>query len=410
MKYDYWHPSRRFGMFIHWGLYSITEWHEQAQLRRHIPRSEYEKLLNLFSPDSFDPEEWVSLAEEAGMKYICFTVKHCDGFCLWDTKQTDFNVMNTPYHKDVLKQLSDACAKRHIALCLYYSIADWHHPNAYNPESSHQIPPLPTDEPNQQKYTAYVRNQLKELLTGYGKIYGLFWDVPPHFTDRSINEMARQLQPGIMINDRGYDEGDFSTPERSLPGGNRFSSPTEACQSVGEQSWGYRWNEDYYSTGFLTRSIDKIMAMGGNYLLNVGPMPNGKIPSKAVQVIRNVGSWYQRVKESFEGADTCTGLFSSDEILVTRKENTLYLHFYQGLNRSGIILKPAKFLPLKIKVLNSGKAPLYGLDVMPSLHEEAGGQTPYLHIHNLPVDDYANEALVVKVECDSLESFAVNGK
>lgn len=389
-------------MFIHWGLYSIEGWQEQAQLRQKIPRQEYETLIHRFHPTEFNPEEWVLLAKEAGMRYITFTTKHCDGFCLWDTKQTDYNVMHSPYGKDVLKLLAEACAKHDIALCLYYSLPDWHHPNAYNERSSHQVPPIPGDCPDMEKYVAYVRAQMVELLTGYGKIWGLFWDIPPKFEDRSINELARKLQPGIMINDRGYDEGDFSTPERFVPEGKRFAKPTEACQSIGYQSWGYRTNEDYYTSRFLTESIDKIMAMGGNYLLNLGPMPNGKMPEKAVALLRRVGGWYQRVKESIEGAEPFSQLLDRNDFLLTRKGNTLYLHFYHVPDSTGLELHPIKILPKRITVLNDGSTPASSLDEMPTLHEMPGSPHYFLHIYNLPAEEFPSEPMVLKLEFDSL--------
>src|SRR5690554_3203550 len=145
-KYDYWFPERRLGMFIHWGLYAIHAWHEQIRGRLNIPRKEYGELATKFNPVNFSPDEWIDLAESAGMKYICFTTKHHDGFCMWATKYTDFNIMNTPYNKDVLDILAERCHARDIGLSLYYSNPDWNHPNAYNPLSTHQLKPYPDDE------------------------------------------------------------------------------------------------------------------------------------------------------------------------------------------------------------------------------------------------------------------------
>jgi alpha-L-fucosidase len=141
-----WWFEARFGMFVHWGLYAINGWHEQDQWRRRkIPRAEYVKLQQHWNPVKFDPDAWLDLAEAAGMKYLCFTTKHHDGFCLWDTKLTDYNTMNTPYGKDVLKMLADACQRRKFPLCLYYSIADWHQPNYPNQGRHHELPPQPGD-------------------------------------------------------------------------------------------------------------------------------------------------------------------------------------------------------------------------------------------------------------------------
>ena len=240
----------KFGMFIHWGIYAATGLHEQALARYNIPHEEYDALAKSFNPTEYDPEEWVLLAKNAGMKYICFTAKHHDGFCMWNTQYTDYNVMNTPYGKDTLKMLADACEKHGMLLSLYYSNPDWHHENGYNAFSTHQWRSRYPERGDTKKYREYIKNQLRELLTGYGKIYTLFWDIPPHIQDESLNAYARSLQPEILINDRGWDKGDFSTPEREVPDGARFERMTEACQSVGEQAWGYRADEDYFPCVF----------------------------------------------------------------------------------------------------------------------------------------------------------------
>lgn len=254
--------ENKFGMFIHWGIYAQLGLQEQAIARYDMSHEEYEKLADTFNPVNYDPEQWVLLAKQAGMKYICFTTKHHDGFCMWDTKYTDYNIMNTPYGKDVLKELAEACEKHGMLLSLYYSCPDWNYEYGRNPHATHQW--KAKEKVDLEKYITYIKNQITELLTGYGKIYTFFWDIPPRIEDRSLNELVRKLQPGIYINNRGFDEGDFSTPERGYKdvGSNRFEQMTEACNSVGEQSWGYREKEDYHSIRYLTMAIDKIMAMG----------------------------------------------------------------------------------------------------------------------------------------------------
>jgi len=269
-----WFFEKRFGMFIHWGLYSIPGWHEQHQWRGRIERDQYVKLAQQWNPVKFNPDQWLDLLEETGMKYICITTKHHDGFCLWDTKQTSFNTMNTPYGKDTIGMLAEACQNRNIPLCLYYSIADWHHPNYPNQGRHHELPPQPQDSPDWEKYLDFLKEQVRELCTNYGEIHGFWWDmnVPQH-KDPSINDMIRRLQPKAVINNRGFDEGDFGTPERDFERDESigFDRPTEACQSVGMESWGYRKDEDYYTDRHLMRSIDRYLARDANYLLNVGP-------------------------------------------------------------------------------------------------------------------------------------------
>ncbi|MDD5603122.1 MAG: alpha-L-fucosidase [Eubacteriales bacterium] len=394
----------KFGMFIHWGIYSVKGYHEQYRGRMGISRSEYRNLMYEFDPVKYNPDEWVDLAHNAGMEYICFTAKHHDGFCMWDTKYTDFNIMNTPYGRDVLKMLAEACERRGMLLSIYYSVPDWNHPNAYNPASSHQAAPEPSDKPDTALYREYVKNQITELLTGYGKIYTLFWDIPPRIKDPSINELVRRLQPDILINNRGYDEGDFETPERKVPEGDRFDKLTEACQSVGQESWGYRSNEDYYTSGFLMKSIDKIMAMGGSYLLNAGPMPDGRIDDHTAAVIRRVGSWYTRVREALQGAAPPAGPVADwpqkSKYIVVEKGGYVYLHFYEGLNASGATLKPVTVLPLSAVLLNDMSPIRFSVETMPSVWDGSTLKTreAYLHLFGIPAERFCDEPLVVRLK------------
>ncbi len=395
--------GNKFGLFIHWGIYALTGYQEQARGRLGIPRADYRKLMHEFNPVDYNPDEWVDLAWQAGMRYICFTAKHHDGFCLWNTRYTDFNIMNTPYGRDVLKMLADACARRGMLLSLYYSIPDWNHPQAYNPASSHQCPTEPGDQPDTARYRPYVRNQLTELLPGYGPIYTLFWDIPPHIEDPSLNELARRLQPGILINDRGYDPGDFSTPERHVPEGSRFERLTEACQSVGRQSWGYRINEDYFTTGLLKRSIDKIMAMGGSYLLNVGPTGHGRIDGRSAAIIREIGSWYNRVREGLEDTQPAGGkltdCYSDSRFIAVEKDGALYLHFHQGLDSSGATICPLTRQPRSAVVLNNGQSVTAAVTILPTCWDwqTQRGRPAYLHLFGLPAEELPGEPIVVKI-------------
>jgi len=399
-----WFFERRFGMFVHWGLYAISGWHEQYQWRGRIPREEYVKYAQQWNPVKFKPEEWLDLAEEAGMKYICLTTKHHDGFCLWDTKQTKYNTMNTPYGKDVVKMLADTCHKRNFPLCLYYSIADWNQPNYPNQGRHHELPPQPGDQPDLMKYIEFLKAQVRELCTNYGEIHGFWWDmnVDKH-VDRSINEMIRKLQPKAVINNRGYDEGDFGTPERDYEKSGEdvlmFDRLTEACQSVGTQSWGYRKDEDYYADRHLIRSIDKYLARDGNYLLNVGPTGEGVIPPEAVGILRRVGLWYKAVKESLEDVEIASRLTDNRNVLLTRRGNTLYVHMHKDPVSEAVMLKPLDVMPKKATLLNDGHAVECAVDLVPSEHVS---QKKYLRLRKLPVNEMSNTVLVVKLEFDQL--------
>ncbi|MBM3858781.1 MAG: glycoside hydrolase [Verrucomicrobia bacterium] len=393
-----WFFQKRFGMFVHWGLYAINGFHEQEQWRARVPRAEYVKLAQQWNPVKFNPDAWLDLMEQAGMKYICLTTKHHDGFCLFDSKLTKFNTMNTPYGKDIIKQLSDACHRRNVPLCLYYSIADWNQPNYPNEGRHHELPPQPGDSPDWMKYLEFLKGQVRELCTNYGEIHGFWWDmnVPKH-VDRSINDMIRKLQPSAVINNRGFDDGDFGTPERDYEkdDATSFPRPTEACQAVGTESWGYRKDEDYYTDRHLFRSIDKYLARDGNYLLNVGPQPDGAIGPNETAILQRVGKWYGSVKESLEGVVPASQLTSNRNVLLTRRGNTLYVHLYKDPTSEAVKLKPITTLPRKATLLNTGAPVECSVEMVPSEHVEQGC---YLRLRKLPVNELSNTVLVVKLE------------
>ena len=393
--------ENKFGMFIHWGLYAVTGVQDQVYARMNWPREKYEALIHEFNPVKYDPEAWVLLAKEAGMKYICFTTKHHDGFCMWDTKYSDYSIMHTPYGKDVLKMLADACKKHGMLLSLYYSNPDWNHPYGYNPASTHQWKAVTENGVNTEIYREYIKNQVTELLTNYGPIYTFFWDIPPKIKDPSLNELVRKLQPGIYINDRGFDVGDFSTPEREYKSqdGARFTRMTEACNSVGEQSWGYRVNEDFYSIRHLTTSIDRMMSMGASYLLNVGPTGEGVVTEEYASRIRRVGDWYNRMEGCLEcaEADEFDYRIKANKCIATKKNGKTYLHFSDGVRSSSIALQFFPNLPVSVRLLNTGTQLAASVDLLPE-YFSAGMAQPFLHITGIPVDDLASEPIVIEID------------
>ncbi|MCX7819506.1 MAG: alpha-L-fucosidase [Kiritimatiellae bacterium] len=397
-----WFFEARYGLFIHWGLYAIRGFHEQEQWRARVPRAEYVKLAQQWNPTRFDPDSWLDLMEAAGMRYLCFTTKHHDGFCLWATRQTPFNTMNTPYRRDVLRLLADACHRRGVPLCLYYSIADWNHPCYPNQGRHHELPPQPGDTPDWARYLDFLRAQVRELCTEYGRIHGFWWDmnVPQH-RDPSINAMIRELQPGIIINNRGFDEGDFGTPEREYDRAAAealvFERPTEACQSVGMESWGWREEEDYYTDRHLMRSIAAYCARGANYLLNVGPRADGTIPERAAGILRRLGEWYRRVCEAWTGTENVSAWIANRNVLLTRRGRTLYVIAHRDPVGEAIKLKPLALAPIRATLLNTGAPVRWTLEMAPSDHAEQRG---YLRLRELPANEMANEPMVVRLEFD----------
>lgn len=404
---DWWF-RRRFGLFVHWGLYAIHGWHEQEQWRRHVPRADYEKLARQWNPVRFDPDAWLDLAEAASMEYICLTTKHHDGFCLFATKQTDYHSLNTPYGKDVVKLLADACHRRKFPLCLYYSIADWHHPNYPNQGRHHELLPQPGDRPDFKAYTEYVRAQIRELCTNYGEIHGIWWDMNvDKLHDPSFSAMIRKLQPNAVINNRGYDEGDFGTPERDFTpdGGVRvaFTERTEACQSVGSESWGFRADEDYYADRHLIRSIDKYRARDANYLLNVGPKADGTIPEASAGILRRIGTWYKAVRESFDDVVPVSDFTQNRDVLLTRRGNALYVHLYKDPIVDAVRLPPFDTLPRQATLLNTGAPLTCSTDLAPRDHLK--GKSP-LRVRGIPVNELADSVPVIKLTFDRLPAFA----
>ena len=402
-----WFSTKRFGLFIHWGIYAIPGWHEQDQWRRHIPRAEYEKLARQWNPTGFDPDAWIDQAQAAGMTYLCFTTKHHDGFCLWDSKATRYTVMNTPFGKDVLKLLAEACHRRKFPLCLYYSIVDWHHPNYPNQGRHHELPPQAGDQPDLARYLDFLKAQVRELCTNYGEISGFWWDMNVAKTvDPSINAMIRQLQPKAVINNRGFDEGDFGTPERDYDRAGDDTAPfsrlTEACNSVGAESWGFRRNEDYYTDRTLERGIDSFLARGANYLLNVGPDATGRIPAESAAILKRIGAWYGKVRESLEGTIPSPHLTVNHNVLLTRRGNTLYVHLVKDQASDGVKLFPLAISPRSAVLLNTGQPVECAVELLPS----ECSNPPGLHLRRLPINDLSNTVPVVRLEFDNLPDTA----
>jgi len=394
--------NRRLGMFVHWGIYSVGEWHEQEHWRRKMSRADYEKYMARFTAEKFDADAFIDVAESAGAEYIVITSKHHDGFCMWDTKTTDYNIMNTPAKRDVLKELSEACRRRGMKLGFYFSNPDWHAKFANNAKSSHQIPMEPGDEPDLEKYIAYVKAQVTELCTNYGELCCFFWDIPTRIDLPEMDALVRRLQPGIMIDDRGWGNKatcDYSTPERDYKWDTATAKNIEACDALGVHSWGYRREEDYHTVGYLTRKIDGFLSTGANFLLNVGPMCDGTIPPEQKALMVDVGAWLRKTRESLRDVETVTGLVNNkaNNTVITRRGKTLYVHFPKGLDATGVDLAPYNVLPKRATVLNTGTALSARIEIMPWQANRANAR-PALHLWGIPADALANECVVIKIE------------
>ena len=246
---------------------------------------------------------------------------------------------------------------------------------------------------------------MRELCTNYGEIHGFWWDNNrTDVRDPSINEMIRKLQPNAVINDRGFDDGDFGTPERDYDSYVNevaaFDRPTQAVESVGHESWGYKADEDYHADSYLIRSIDKILAKGGVYLLNVGPTADGAIPPEAVRILQTIGRWYAAVNVAFHPAVPAPGETENRDVLLTRNGNNLYVHLYKPPPTSRVHLKPIRTLPKQAVLLNTGVPVETCVDFLPSEAVTDSGHHEYLRLRNLPVNDLADTVMVVQLTFD----------
>ena len=315
-----WFREAKYGLFIHWGLYAIPagEWKGKRSLglgewimnRSQIPVKEYEQLAARLNPVKFDPDAWVQLAQDAGMKYIVITSKHHDGFAMFGSRVSGYNIVDaTPYKRDVLKALADACAKRNMRLGFYYSQAqDWHEPGGagntwdFGPDQG-------PDGKELKAYDEYLRNkaepQVKELLTGYGPVALIWFDTPRMMTPergKRFTDLVRSLQPTTLIDGRLGTEGDYrSTGDNVIPS----ETSTEAWETPAtiNDTWGYRTDDtNWKSPGQIAFKLVDIVSKGGNYLLNVGPTAEGVIPQVSQDILRTVGRWLKVNGEAVYGA------------------------------------------------------------------------------------------------------------
>lgn len=346
--------SLRFGMFIHWGPVSLTGeeigWSRGAQ----TPIDVYDNLYKQFNPTNFNADEWVAIAKRAGMKYIVLTTKHHDGFCLWDTKLTDYNIMHTPFHRDVVKELAAACKKQGLEFGAYYSVTDWY--DRYWPVTS------PAGKVKREKfdldaYEKYLQGQITELIKNYGPLLTIWNDVPAMYGKRGAGtiKLARSLQPDILINDRTGDGGDYDTPEQRI-GKFQMDRPWESCMTISAHNhwaWGGA-NDGVKSTAACLDMLVHAAGGDGNVLLNVGPRPDGLIDPQQAKRLEEVGAWLAKNGGSIYG--TRGGPWKpSEAVASTRNGNLIYVHVLNWPEEKVRLPKiPAKIISASL--LNGGKA------------------------------------------------------
>ena len=363
----------RFGMFIHWGPVALKGTEIGWSRGREIPAAEYDQLYKQFNPVNFDAKEWVRIAHDAGMRYLVITSKHHDGFCIWDSKLTDYNIMNTPFRRDVLKELSAACREAGMAFGTYHSILDWYQPD-YNTIDAQGGPgyTLPEGQaPSMDRYQDYLEGQVRELVEHYGPLHSMWFDgewEKPWTPERGLRlyRFCRDLDPAMLVNNRvgkarqgmegvtaadAISPGDYDTPEQRVGAFNN-QRPWETCMTIGQQ-WAWRPDDRLKSVKECIQTLVQTAGGDGNLLFNVGPMPDGRIEPRQVERLHAMGAWLRKNGESIYG--TRGGPFLPGEWgCSTHKDDTVYVHVLQW-NGDRVQLPPLEQVVQSATLLNGGE-------------------------------------------------------
>jgi alpha-L-fucosidase len=347
-----WFVHDRFGMFVHWGLYALPARHEWVKSREELTDADYQAYFDHFDPDLYDPHEWARRAKAAGMKYVVLTTKHHEGFCLWDTKATDFKVTNTPYGKDLLGPFVEAFRAEGLKIGFYYSLIDWHHPDftvdPRHPQRNHPDAVAMNQGREPSRYAAFMREQIRELLTGFGRIDILWFDFSypqwqqgelvgkghEYWESEQLVRLVRELAPDAVVNNRldlAELPPDITTPEQFMPrawperDGKRVT--WEACHTL-SGSWGYHRDEDTWkSAEQLVQILVGTVAMGGNLLMNVGPTARGTLDHRATAALETYERWMAAHARSIYGC-TQSDYAPPVDCRLTQNGNRLYVHLF----------------------------------------------------------------------------------
>ena len=321
-RMKWWHEAK-FGMFIHWGLYSVVGRHEWVMENEGIPVSEYQELAKRFTPKPNAARDWAKLARRAGMKYMVMTTKHHEGFCLFDTKYTSYCAPKQACGRDLVKEYVEAARGEGLRVGFYYSLMDWHHPDGAR---------CADDEAARKRFVEYIHGQVREICAYKPDIlwYDVAWPLDAEgWESLKMNRMVRGLLPDVIINNRAKVPEDFDTPEQRIEASK--GRAWESCMTM-NGSWGYHKNDDDWKTPkTVVRNLITCARGGGNYLLNIGPKPDGSIPEESIRILTAVGKWMDKNGSTIYGSDPCR-VGRSNYLNFTRKGNTLYVHahFWPG--------------------------------------------------------------------------------
>ena len=355
-----WFTEARFGMFIHFGLYSIPARGEWVRSEEFIPKEDYDPLINEFNPTRCDMRQWMRTARDAGMQYVLFTAKHHDGFCLYDSAYTDFKSTNSPAGRDFVREVLDAARDCGLRAGLYFSIIDWRHPDfPHYGDKQHPMrndPAYGNENRDFNRYLDFFHAQVKEVCSNYGKLDLIWFDFSydglrgEAWRGTELIEMVRSLQPDVVINNRlevsgeGYGSlaecrpmpyhGDFVTPEKMIPPHGLLDVEGrplvwESCVTMNEH-WGYCATDNFYKPApMLIKQLVECVSKGGNMILNVGPDATGRFPQQSLEILAEMGRWMDRNGESIYGCGPA-GMEKPEYGRITRKGNTLYYHLYEN--------------------------------------------------------------------------------
>ncbi|MGP8252498.1 MAG: alpha-L-fucosidase, partial [Terracidiphilus sp.] len=390
----WWHEAK-FGMFIHWGLYSVIGQHEWAKEFEGIPLSQYEILAKNFHPKPTAARVWARLARRAGQKYMVMTSKHHEGFCQWDSQLTDYNAKKQGPGRDLVAEFVEAARAEDLRVGFYYSLMDWHHPDGAI---------CKTDEAARRRFVDYTHGLIRELMTNYGKIDVLWYDVDWPLTaeqweSERMNEMVFSLQPEIIVNNRNGLPGDFSTPEQEIRAAENGRA-WETCMTLND-SWGFNRGDDAWKTPkTIVDNLATCARGGGNYLLNIGPTEDGSIPLRTTQILTEVGRWTETNGESIYGAER-GNLNPTTNLNFTRRGNTLYIHqkYWPGHTPAADWLD--FFKPEVVVALAGLKPKVLSARLLKTGQKVEFTQDEFsLRLTGLPLEAPDDPATVIVVECD----------
>lgn len=395
----WWHQAK-FGMFVHWGLYSLIGQHEWAMELEGIPVAQYEQLSRHFHPKPGAARDWARLARRAGMKYMVLTTKHHEGFCLWDSKLTNYNAVQQGPGRDLVREYVEAARAEGLRVGFYYSLMDWHHPDGAL---------CKTDEAARKRFVAYTHGLIRELLTNYGKIDVLWFDVSwplkaAGWESERMNQMIFELQPEIIVNNRNGLEGDFATPEQKITAAE--GRAWESCMTLNE-SWGFnRADTQWKSARTIVNNLATCARGGGNYLLNIGPEPDGSIPPESTAVLEKVGDWLAVNETSIRGTESMKMQWMPNGNM-TRRGHTLYLHQFNWPGHTPAAEWLDFFRPEAVIALGGLKTKVLSARLLKTGQPVHFTQSEFsLRLTGLPLEAPDTPATVIELTCDGVPEFS----